>query len=148
MTGTEPLRAALADLMRATFLEGSACDPAHMVVSSGCSAVLDNLFYCLGDAGGSVLIPSPYYPAFDNDLEAKCLLRPVPVPLAGLDGSASGESIAAQLDAAAAAAEEAGAPVCALLVTNPNNPLGTVYPPAVVEAMVRWCLANCVHYVR
>ncbi len=28
-----------------------------------------------------MLIPAPYYPAFDNDLTVKCALRPVPFHL-------------------------------------------------------------------
>lgn len=36
----------------------------------------------------------------------------------------------------------------ALLITNPNNPLGTVYSPATVRAMLTWCLRRRVHYVR
>ncbi len=28
------------------------------------------MFYCLCDEGDGVLIPAPYYPAFDNDLQA------------------------------------------------------------------------------
>lgn len=35
---------------------------------SFCSAILDNLFYIICDEGEGVLIPAPYYPAFDNDL--------------------------------------------------------------------------------
>lgn len=38
---------------------------------AGCSAILDNMFYCLCDEGDGVLIPAPYYPAFDNDLQAR-----------------------------------------------------------------------------
>ncbi len=33
------------------------------------SAIIDNLFFVLGDEGDGVLIPAPYYPAFDNDLK-------------------------------------------------------------------------------
>lgn len=36
------------------------------LTTAGCSAILDNLFYCLCDEGDGVLIPSPYYPAFDK----------------------------------------------------------------------------------
>ena len=54
----------------------------------------------------------------------------------------------AQLDAAAAEAEARGITVRGLLITNPNNPLGTVYPREVVEGMLRWCLAHKVHCVR
>lgn len=37
---------------------------------AGCSALLDNLFWCICDEGDGILIPAPYYPAFDNDLQA------------------------------------------------------------------------------
>lgn len=37
--------------------------------TAGCSAILDSLFYCVCDEGDGVLIPAPYYPAFDNDLQ-------------------------------------------------------------------------------
>lgn len=30
--------------------------------------MLDMLFHCVADAGNVVLVPAPYYPAFDNDL--------------------------------------------------------------------------------
>lgn len=53
-----------------------------------------------------------------------------------------------QLSAAAAAAAERGIPVRALLVTNPNNPLGTVYSEEEVKEMIAWCLQHNVHYVR
>jgi hypothetical protein len=39
------------------------------VVSAGAGAVLDTLFFCLCNPGDGVLIPAPYYPAFDNDLQ-------------------------------------------------------------------------------
>jgi aspartate/methionine/tyrosine aminotransferase len=114
-----------------------ACPPARPR-----SAILDNLFFCICDAGDSVLIPAPYYPAFDNDLQAKCDLHPTPFFLdeAGdVDG---------QLEAAAAAAAAAGRPVRALLVTNPSNPLGIIYSERTVRAMVAWCLRTHTHYVR
>ena len=44
-------------------------DPDHLTVLSGAGAIVDNLFWCIGGHGGGVLIPRPYYPAFDNDLE-------------------------------------------------------------------------------
>jgi 1-aminocyclopropane-1-carboxylate synthase len=43
-------------------------DPQHLSVLSGVGAVLDLLFQCIAEPGDGVLIPAPYYPAFDNDL--------------------------------------------------------------------------------
>lgn len=46
---------------------------ARRPAAAGCTAILDNLFYALCDEGDGVLIPAPYYPAFDNDLQARLL---------------------------------------------------------------------------
>lgn len=100
------------------------------------------MFFCLADAGASVLIPAPYYPAFDNDLKAKCDLLPLPF---NLDEDSN---VAEQLTREAAEAAQRGNPVKALLVTNPNNPLGTIYREDTVREMILWCLGNEVHYVR
>jgi 1-aminocyclopropane-1-carboxylate synthase len=89
-----------------------------------------------------VLIPAPYYPAFDNDLSVRNQIEPIPAHLE--PGAPLGE----QLDAAAAAAAAAGHPVRALLISNPSNPLGTVMPEGELREMMRWCLARRVHFVR
>ena len=78
-------------------------------------------------------------------MQAKCLLHPLPF---FLDETPSAPSVAQQLDAATAEAAARGIEVRGLLVTNPNNPLGTIYRRETVEGMVRWCLQNKVHYVR
>ena len=41
--------------------------PDHLVLSAGCAAVLVQLSMLLFNAGDSVLVPAPYYPAFDHD---------------------------------------------------------------------------------
>ena len=144
-----------------------------------------------------MLIPAPYYPAFDNDLkvvggaaccasastpsrlpgvflcphggqqavlplawlalpcsnccppvlQAKCCVHPLPVHLAE-GGSNGGGGLRQQLDAAAAEAAGRGIPVRGLLVTNPNNPLGTIYSDESLLEMLGWCLDNKVHYIR
>lgn len=65
----------------------------------------------------------------------------------GTNGSSPG-SIRQQLDAAAAEAAARGIPVRGLLITNPNNPLGTIYGSETISEMLRWCLDNQVHYIR
>lgn len=142
MKGMPGLQAALAGLMQRTFVPEPPLNPSYMCILAGCSGVLDHLFYCLADSGQSVLIPAPYYPAFDNDLQAKSNVIPFPFYL---DETSD---VAAQLDEAAASAAKEGQPVRALLITNPNNPLGIIYKPHTVKTMLRWCLSNRVHYVR
>lgn len=50
-------------------LQGVDVDPQHLTVLSGAGSVLDLLLHCIADRGDAVLIPAPYYPAFDNDLK-------------------------------------------------------------------------------
>ena len=50
-------------------LQGATVDPDHLTLSAGAGAILDNLFFMLGNPGDGVLIPAPYYPAFDIDLQ-------------------------------------------------------------------------------
>jgi len=69
-----------------------------------------------------VLIPAPYYSAFDNDLRAFGEIVRVPVMLEPSNGWVL------TADALQAASQEAmaltGRPPRALLLTNPHNPLG------------------------
>ena len=72
MRGTPGLRAAWASALSATFMAGAGpLDPAHITCSAGAGAIIDMLFHAIGAEGEGVLIPAPYYPAFDNDLKAR-----------------------------------------------------------------------------
>jgi hypothetical protein len=42
-----------------------------IVVGAGCNAVLENLCICLAEPGEGVMIPTPYYAAFEFDLAAR-----------------------------------------------------------------------------
>jgi len=118
-------------------------DREHLTCTAGAGAVVDLLFHCIASAGDAVLIPAPYYPAFDNDLSVRNGIKAVPVYLDGERGP-----LGLQLDAAAAAAAAAGHPVRALLISNPSNPIGTVLPEGELREMMAWCLENKVHLVR
>jgi 1-aminocyclopropane-1-carboxylate synthase len=57
-----------------------------MFLACGAGSVVDLLFHLLASAGDGVLIPAPYYPAFDNDLVVRDAVVPVPVFLDLGDG--------------------------------------------------------------
>jgi hypothetical protein len=54
-----------------SFMAGLAVDPDHLCVSAGAGSVIDVLFHCIASSGEGALIPVPYYPAFDNDLQVR-----------------------------------------------------------------------------
>ena len=140
MVGAMEFREQLARFMRRAFL-GREVSPEHVAVLAGAGTVLEILFYVLADPGDGVLVPTPSYAGFWQDLQTRDGLTIVPVHCASEDGF---RLTARRLDRAL---ETAGRHIRALLFTSPNNPLGTVYPPAEIEEVLRWAEAAKINVV-
>lgn len=54
---------------------------------------------------------------------------------------------AEELESAATSAESRGLRVRLLLITNPNNPLGTIYRPDSVKSMIEWARTRKMHTI-
>jgi Aspartate/tyrosine/aromatic aminotransferase len=142
---------------------GKTLDVDGIVMGAGCNAVLENLCFCLTEPGDAVLLPTPYYAAFEFDLVARAGLNIVPVntrkfhsksdELANSDRShAVCEADCyypnrASLDAAYEAALENQSQPKILLLSHPNNPLGICYPPWVILECIQWAREKKVHLV-
>jgi|TARA_B110000977_G_scaffold177726_2_gene234544 1-aminocyclopropane-1-carboxylate synthase len=146
MRGSDRLRTAMAKHLKrvvAPNADADAIHPDRLCISSGCGAVIDNLFMTISSPGDGVLIPAPYYPAFDNDLRVRNKVHAIPVP-----GSTDTTlpSIR-QLGDAINAATAKNCEVRALLLTNPSNPLGVVYSDAEMKKIARAVLQGGLHVV-
>ena len=128
----------------------------NLIVGAGCNAVLENLCMTLADVGDAVLIPTPYYAAFEFDLGSRAGCTVVPVNTMEFHESSSGGAIPAKnyypnkssLDAAyERAVNETGNPPRVLLLSHPNNPLGICYPPSVMKECIDWCREREVHLI-
>jgi 1-aminocyclopropane-1-carboxylate synthase len=86
---------------------------------------------------------SKYYAAFDADLKimAGCIAVPVH------SNNPSIGPTPTELDYAATLAEAKGLRVRILLITNPNNPLGTIYPPELVRSAIEWARSRNMHTI-
>jgi aspartate/methionine/tyrosine aminotransferase len=51
------------------------------------------------------------------------------------------------LECAAALAESKRLRVRMLLITNPNNPLGTIYPPEIIKSAIDWARSRNMHTI-
>jgi aspartate/methionine/tyrosine aminotransferase len=139
-------------------------DPEGLVMGAGCNAVLENLCMCLADPGEAVMIPTPYYAAFEFDLSARAGLEIVPVKTFATGDSCNavrppvgspGLTIPAEayyprkstLDAAYRRALESGTKPRILLLSHPSNPLGICYPPEIVQECIDWCREHRVHLI-
>ena len=69
--GREGFRRAMARYLEDLLGLTNPMDENGIVVGAGCNAVLENLCICLAEPGEGVMIPTPYYAAFEFDLVAR-----------------------------------------------------------------------------
>eukprot|EP00249_Psilotum_nudum_P015311 c25255_g1_i1 orf=313-1656(-) len=139
--GGERLCQAIAKMMERTFMSVKV-DPAHICISSGVTAVLDLFFFATCDAGDGCLIPAPYFPAFDNDMSVRNEVVPIPVQPAD---RLTYIPTAKEMEIAVVEASKRGIRVRVLLITNPGNPLGTLYPEATLKELLLWAVNRGLH---
>jgi aspartate/methionine/tyrosine aminotransferase len=140
MTGSVRFRKQLGTFMGRTFL-GREYGPEQISVLAGAGSVLEMLFCALGDPNDGVLVPTPSYNGFWLDLELRAGLTIVPIHRSIGDGFRLTPEL---LDRAVAGA---GRPIKALLVTSPDNPLGTVSSPEEIGQVLAWAEERDLHVV-
>jgi aspartate/methionine/tyrosine aminotransferase len=158
--GTAGLRKIMKQYLQNLLLPSSTTkefDVDKLILGAGCNAVLENLCMTLCDEGDAVMIPTPYYAAFEFDLGSRAGCNVVPVntmeyhPSHKDGGVIEAESYypnKASLDAAyECSIRETGRPPRVLLLSHPNNPLGVCYPPTVMKECIDWCREREVHLI-
>lgn len=139
--GTPELRRAIAELLAPIWRDA---DPEDLVVVSGATAALDILASTLCDPGEAIVVPAPYYAAFDTDLTGRSGAQLIPVAMTPASGFAL-DPVA--IDRTLAAARRDGVAVRALAVTSPSNPVGQVYSAAVLRDLVNVATAHSVDVI-
>jgi len=139
--GGERLRKAIAQMMQRTFM-GVEVNPSHICISSGVTAVLDLFFFATCNPKDGCLIPAPYFPAFDNDMAVRNEVIPIPIQPAD---TRTYIPTAAEMEEAVLNAEKKSIRARMLLVTNPGNPLGTLYPEATLKELLLWAVNRRLH---
>ncbi len=125
-TGILPLREAIARHYAQSY--GLTVDPAQIVVTTGSSAGFTALFLAAFDAGDTVAMSRPGYPAYRNTLQA------LGVRVVELD---CGPDTLYQ--PTVAMLEALPEPPAGLVVASPSNPTGTIIDPEELAAIARWC---------
>ena len=136
--GTLALRQALSAHYRSR--HGLAIDPKRIAITTGSSAGFNLAFLTLFDAGDSVAIARPGYPAYRNILAALGL-DVVEVPVTEeTQFTLTPES----LEAAQAAS---GKRLKGVLLASPANPTGTVTGRAALKALADYCADRSIAFI-
>ncbi|MET8876404.1 pyridoxal phosphate-dependent aminotransferase [Nocardia sp. NPDC004604] len=127
--GILPLREAIAEHHRDTY--GYAVDPDDVVVTTGSSGAFTLIFLAAFDAGDTVVVARPGYPAYRNTLAA------LGCHVIELDCGAE-----TRFQPTVAMLEALPEPPAGLIVASPANPTGTMIDPDELAALARWCDAH------
>ena len=111
---------------------GVDCSAAQVVVTNGGKHAVYNTFQVLCNEGDEVLLPAPYWTSYPETI---VLGGGVPVVLPTTEDTGFRVTVE-QLEAARTPRTKA------LLFVSPNNPTGSVYPAADVEAIGHWALEH------
>ncbi len=127
--GIRPLREAIAGHYRDRV--GVRVEPANVVVTTGSSGGFSLSFLAAFDAGDTVVLARPGYPAYRNMLAALgCDVYELPC-----GPETRFQPTVEQLDALPA-------PPAGLVIASPANPTGTMVSPGELAALTAWCDAH------
>jgi 1-aminocyclopropane-1-carboxylate synthase len=94
----------------------------HIYFTSGCTTLLDQIFWTLCDEGDGVLIGRPSYGGFVADMKSRCKLKPIHVSFKGIHPF-SVEAVR-NYEKELIRAQREGIRVRMLILCQPHNPLG------------------------
>lgn len=109
---------------------GAQVDPDTIVITTGSSAAFTAIFLAAFEAGDTVAMTRPGYPAYRNTLGALgCAVRSI-----DCGPKTRWQPSAQQLDELVGKDAPAG-----LIIASPANPTGTILSADELEAITRWC---------
>ncbi len=146
--GDEIFRAALAGFL-SKFLTHCPINPDHLGVSAGATAIIEMTAWLLGDAGDVVVLPTPSYPVYKQDIGNKANLE-------RYDLVTHHEIVALKnkpalkikhLKKAKKHLKKQGKNFKVLVLTTPDNPTGGVYTKKQLNRIADYCIKNRIHLI-
>ncbi|KAI1359240.1 pyridoxal phosphate-dependent transferase [Xylaria arbuscula] len=140
--GNPALLQATSAMLNKFFLPRSLVQPDHIVAGAGAAAILDSLDFAICDLDDGLLIDAPMWEGFGlaSNLRNDDRLIPVARPPSYL----SKEQAIAHYSKAI---ESAPCRIRGIIVCNPQNPYGHIYPQYWMEALLQFCEAQDIHYI-
>ncbi|KAM0420880.1 hypothetical protein ACHAPT_011269 [Fusarium lateritium] len=154
--GSTDLLAATAKFLNAYFKPTYSLTSSNILAGNGVTAILDALAFNVADEGDSILLPTPSYGMFAHDLITRNGIDLVHVPCDDInegrfnnehDNGGGLAPLTVRLDTALKREQSAGRRVAAVLLANPENPLGRCYSRAVLSQVADLCSQHQVHLI-
>lgn len=133
--------------------------PNNILVANGVTTLLDTLTYNIADEGDAILLPTPSYGMFSHDVSTRNGVRLVEVPCDDIpeerfwgappqdDAPIPTPEIVTRLEAAIKSELSQKRGVAAILLANPENPLGRCYAAHVLLQVSQLCAGYKIHLI-
>ncbi|KAK6938009.1 Aminotransferase, class I/classII [Dillenia turbinata] len=142
--GLPALKNALVDFMSQIRGNKVRLDPRKLVLTAGATSANETLVFCVADPGHAILVPTPYYPGLDRDVQWRTGVKIVPIHCSSSNYFRITESA---LEEAYQQALNQNLEVRALLITNPSNPLGTTLSREDLNLVISFIIAKRIHLI-
>jgi aspartate/methionine/tyrosine aminotransferase len=116
--------------------------PEHIVTSTGCASILETLVFSICDSGDGLLLETPMWDGFAVISTLRNNVRIFPVKYSRRPTNA-----ADLIQHYSEAMKNATCPIRGLIVCNPHNPLGQIYPTIWLEALLQFCETHNIHFI-
>jgi aspartate/methionine/tyrosine aminotransferase len=116
--------------------------PEHLVTSTGCASILETLIFSICDTGDGLLLETPMWDGFAVTSTLRNNVQIVPVKYSRRPTNA--EDL---IQHYSQAMMNATCPIRGLIVCNPHNPLGQIYPTTWLEALLQFCETHNIHFI-
>ncbi|GAA5933304.1 uncharacterized protein JCM15063_001278 [Sporobolomyces koalae] len=137
LSGSNRLFAALRNLFDQHFHSIRPVERDHIITGTGASTVIDLLVSSIADEREGILVARPFYNGFQTSFEGRNAVQAV-----GVELEAGTEALPEALEAYERELHRSQArnvPIRALMLCNPNNPLGFCYPRDTLIAYASFC---------
>ncbi|XP_076064842.1 1-aminocyclopropane-1-carboxylate synthase-like protein 1 [Oratosquilla oratoria] len=148
-SGLLELRQAVADTLTRHLAPDNPVSPDNLVIMNGATSCLDALAYTLCDPGDVLLTPTPVYSRIFTDCVERGQVDVMPIVCkAVLDNAEESFRLCKEaVEDKILETQSAGRRVRALILVNPNNPLGDVYSPGLLIDIMKICAKYEVHFI-
>ena len=146
--GSEIFREALAGFL-SKFLTKCPINPEHLGVSAGATAIVEMTAWLLADAGDVLVLPTPSYPVYKQDIGNKANLERYDL-VTHHDIFALKDKPALRikhLKKAKKKIEKQGKKFKVLVLTTPDNPTGGIYTQKQLNRIADYCIKKHIHLI-
>ncbi len=146
--GDESFRIALAGFL-SKFLTKCPINRDHLGVSAGATAIIEMTAWLLADAGDVLVIPTPSYPVYKQDIGNKAKVERYDLvthhEISDLENKPALRI--KHLKKAKKKIEKQGKKFKVLVLTTPDNPTGGIYTKKQLNRIADYCIKNGIHLI-